>query len=391
MKKNKIAVVGLGYVGISNSILLAQYNSVMAIDINVNKVNSINKGESPLADKDIDNFLKSESLDLNAMLPTPGIYKDLDFLVISTPTNYDKKTNYFNTLSVEKTIESAIKENPKIITIIRSTVPVGFTDQMIKKFDTNNIFFVPEFLREGKALYDNLYPSRIIIGGGSEKSNIIASLIKGGAKKRDVEVLTMRPAEAESAKLFSNTYLAMRVAFFNELDSFAQSKNLNTKNIIDSIGLDPRIGDHYNNPSFGYGGYCLPKDTKQLLSNYKNAPQKLIEAIIKSNEVRKKFIAEEVIKLNPKIVGVYRLVMKEGSDNFRDSSIQDVIKLVASKGLKVVIYEPLIKGESFIGFEVLNDFEKFSNKVEIILTNRMNNELKPVKNKVFTRDIFNSD
>ena len=391
MKKNKIAVVGLGYVGISNSILLAQYNSVMAIDINVNKVNSINKGESPLADKDIDNFLKSESLDLNAMLPTPGIYKDSDFLVISTPTNYDKKTNYFNTLSVEKTIESAIKENPKIITIIRSTVPVGFTDQMIKKFDTNNIFFVPEFLREGKALYDNLYPSRIIIGGGSEKSNIIASLIKGGAKKRDVEVLTMRPAEAESAKLFSNTYLAMRVAFFNELDSFAQSKNLNTKNIIDSIGLDPRIGDHYNNPSFGYGGYCLPKDTKQLLSNYKNAPQKLIEAIIKSNEVRKKFIAEEVIKLNPKIVGVYRLVMKEGSDNFRDSSIQDVIKLVASKGLKVVIYEPLIKGESFIGFEVLNDFEKFSNKVEIILTNRMNNELKPVKNKVFTRDIFNSD
>ena len=391
MKKNKIAVVGLGYVGISNSILLAQYNSVMAIDINVNKVNSINKGESPLADKDIDNFLKNESLDLNAMLPTPGIYKDSDFLVISTPTNYDKKTNCFNTLSVEKTIESAIKENPKIIIIIRSTVPVGFTDQMIKKFDTNNIFFVPEFLREGKALYDNLYPSRIIIGGGSEKSNIIASLIKGGAKKRDVEVLTMRPAEAESAKLFSNTYLAMRVAFFNELDSFAQSKNLNTKNIIDSIGLDPRIGDHYNNPSFGYGGYCLPKDIKQLLSNYKNAPQKLIEAIIKSNEVRKKFIAEEVIKLNPKTVGVYRLVMKEGSDNFRDSSIQDVIKLVASKGLKVVIYEPLIKDESFIGFEVLNDFEKFSKKVEIILTNRMNNELKPVKNKVFTRDIFNSD
>ena len=391
MKKNKIVVVGLGYVGLSNSILLALNNTVTAVDINIDKVNLINKRLSPLKDKDIENYLKNEPLDLNAEITHPGIYKDSDFAVIATPTNYDEETHSFNTDSVEKSIKNAIDENPNIIIIIRSTVPVGFTDQMIERYQTDNIFFVPEFLREGKALFDNLYPSRIIIGGLSEKANVIGSLIKDGAIKREVEVLLVSPAEAESSKLFSNTYLAMRVAFFNELDSFSQSKNLNTKNIIDSIGLDPRIGDHYNNPSFGYGGYCLPKDTKQLLSNYKNAPQKLIEAIIKSNEVRKKFIAEEVIKLNPKIVGVYRLVMKEGSDNFRESSIQDVIKLIASKGLKVIIYEPLIKKESFIGFEVVNDFEKFSNKAEIILTNRMNNELKSVKNKVFTRDIFNSD
>ncbi len=391
MKKNKIVVVGLGYVGLSNSILLALNNTVTAVDINIDKVNLINKRLSPLKDKDIENYLKNEPLDLNAEITHPGIYKDSDFAVIATPTNYDEETHSFNTDSVEKSIKNAIDENPNIIIIIRSTVPVGFTDQMIERYQTDNIFFVPEFLREGKALFDNLYPSRIIIGGLSEKANVIGSLIKYGAIKREVEVLLVSPAEAESSKLFSNTYLAMRVAFFNELDSFSQSKNLNTKNIIDSIGLDPRIGDHYNNPSFGYGGYCLPKDTKQLLSNYKNAPQKLIEAIIKSNEVRKKFIAEEVIKLNPKIVGVYRLVMKEGSDNFRESSIQDVIKLIASKGLKVIIYEPLIKKESFIGFEVVNDFEKFSNKAEIILTNRMNNELRSVKNKVFTRDIFNSD
>ena len=391
MKKNKIVVVGLGYVGLSNSILLALNNTVTAVDINIDKVNLINKRLSPLEDKDIENYLKNEPLDLNAEISHPGIYKDANFAVIATPTNYDEETHSFNTDSVEKSIKNAIDENPNIIIIIRSTVPVGFTDQMIERYQTDNIFFVPEFLREGKALFDNLYPSRIIIGGSSEKANFIGSLIKDGTIKREVEVLLVSPAEAESSKLFSNTYLAMRVAFFNELDSFSQSKNLNTKNIIDSIGLDPRIGNHYNNPSFGYGGYCLPKDTKQLLSNYKNAPQKLIEAIIKSNEVRKKFIAEEVIKLNPKIVGVYRLVMKEGSDNFRESSIQDVIKLIASKGLKVIIYEPLIKKESFIGFEVVNDFKNFSNKAEIILANRMNNELKSIKDKVFTRDIFNSD
>ena len=391
MKKNKIVVVGLGYVGLSNSILFALNNTVTAVDINIDKVNLINKRLSPLEDKDIENYLKNEPLDLNAEISHPGIYKDANFAVIATPTNYDEETHSFNTDSVEKSIKNAIDENPNIIIIIRSTVPVGFTNQMIERYQTDNIFFVPEFLREGKALFDNLYPSRIIIGGSSEKANVIGSLIKDGTIKREVEVLLVSPAEAESSKLFSNTYLAMRVAFFNELDSFSQSKNLNTKNIIDSIGLDPRIGNHYNNPSFGYGGYCLPKDTKQLLSNYKNAPQKLIEAIIKSNEVRKKFIAEEVIKLNPKIVGVYRLVMKEGSDNFRESSIQDVIKLIASKGLKVIIYEPLIKKESFIGFEVVNDFKNFSNKAEIILANRMNNELKSIKDKVFTRDIFNSD
>ena len=391
MKKNKIVVVGLGYVGLSNCILLAQNNIVTAVDINIQKVNQINKGESPLVDKDIDSFLKNRSLDLHATLPYEEIYKESDYAVIATPTNYDEKTHSFNTLSVEETIENAIEENPKITIIIRSTVPVGFTDQMIERHQTKNIYFVPEFLREGNALHDNLNPSRILIGGSGNKLKFIEALLKDGAKKKDIDVLTMSPAEAESSKLFSNTYLAMRVSFFNELDSFAQTKNLKTKNIINSLSLDPRIGAGYNNPSFGYGGYCLPKDTKQLLTNYKNAPQKLIEATIESNGLRKKFIADKIIEMKPKVVGIYRLVMKEGSDNFRESSIQEVIKLIALKGIEVIIYEPLVEDETFDELLVVKDFEEFSKQSEIILANRMNDELDSIADKVFTRDIFNQD
>jgi len=391
MKKIKIVVVGLGYVGLSNCIMLAQKNIVTAVDINIQKVNQINKGESPLVDKDIDSFLKNRSLNLHATPPHEEIYKESDCVVIATPTNYDEKTHGFNTLSVEETIEKAIKENPGITVIIRSTVPVGFTDQMIEKHQTNNIYFVPEFLREGNALHDNLNPSRILIGGSGNKLQFIEALLKDGAKKKDVDVLTMSPAEAESSKLFSNTYLAMRVSFFNELDSFAQTKNLKTKNIINSLSLDPRIGAGYNNPSFGYGGYCLPKDTKQLLTNYKNAPQKLIEATIESNGLRKKFIADKIIEMKPKVVGIYRLVMKEGSDNFRESSIQEVIKLIALKGIEVIIYEPLVEDETFDELLVVKDFEEFSKQSEIILANRMNDELDSIADKVFTRDIFNAD
>ena len=391
MKKNKIVVVGLGYVGLSNSILLALNNTVTAVDINIDKVNLISKGLSPLEDKDIENYLKNEPLDLNAKIPGPGIYKDSDFAVIATPTNYDEETHSFNTDSVEESIKKAIDENPNIIIIIRSTVPVGFTDKMIEKYQTNNIYFVPEFLREGNALHDNLNPSRILIGGSGNKFKLIESILKDGTKNKNVDVLTMSSAEAESSKLFSNTYLAMRVAFFNELDSFAQTKKLKTKNIINSLSLDPRIGPGYNNPSFGYGGYCLPKDTKQLLANYKDIPQKLMEAIIESNDLRKKFIADKVVKMNPKVVGIYRLVMKEGSDNFRESSIQEVIKEIAAKGIKVIIYEPLVNDESFEGFEMVSDLKLFLNQSQIILTNRMSEELNSVSHKVFTRDIFNTD
>ena len=391
MKKIKIVVVGLGYVGLSNAVMLAQKNSVTAVDIDIDKVNLINKKKSPLSDKLMDNFLANKTLDLKATLPSNEIYKNSDIALISTPTNYDETTHCFNTDSVEETIKIALSKNPNIIIIIRSTVPVGFTDQMIEKYQTIDIYFVPEFLREGKALHDNLNPTRIIVGGSDNKLKLIESIFKDGIKKKEVDVLMMSAAEAESAKLFSNTYLAMRVAFFNELDSFAQTKDLITKNIINSLSLDPRIGSGYNNPSFGYGGYCLPKDTKQLLANYKNTPQKLMEAIIESNNLRKKFIAEKIIEMKPKVVGVYRLVMKEGSDNFRESSIQDVIKLIALKGIKVIIYEPLVEDESFNEFEVENDFEEFLKQSEIILANRMSNELNSVRDKVFTRDIFNLD
>jgi len=391
MKKNKIVVVGLGYVGLSNAVLLAQKNNVKAVDIDIDKVNLINRKKSPLYDKKMDSFLTNEILDLKASLPSNEIFENSDIAVISTPTNYDENTNGFNTDSVEETIKNALSKNSNIIIIIRSTVPVGFTDQMIERYQSNEIYFVPEFLREGKALNDSLNPSRIIIGGSGSKFKLIESIFINGAEKKSIDVLNMSAAEAESSKLFSNTYLAMRVAFFNELDSFAQTKNIITKNIINSLSLDPRIGSGYNNPSFGYGGYCLPKDTKQLLANYTNIPQKLMQAIIKSNELRKTFIADSILSMKPKVVGVYRLVMKEGSDNFRESSIQDVIKIFAQKELKVIIFEPLVQEKIFDGFEVVNDFEEFSKQSEIILANRMNNALNSVIDKVFTRDIFNLD
>ena len=391
MNKINIAVVGLGYVGLSNAVMLAQKNIVTAVDIDIDKVNLINKRESPLVDQQMDNFLSNETLDLKATLPSNEIYENSDIALISTPTNYDETTHFFNTDSVEEIIKNALSKNPNITIIIRSTVPVGFTDQMTERYQTNDIYFVPEFLREGKALSDSLNPSRIIIGGKGSKFKLIESIFKDGTEKKDVDVLNMSAAEAESSKLFANTYLAMRVAFFNELDSFAQTKNLITKNIINSLSLDPRIGSGYNNPSFGYGGYCLPKDTKQLLTNYKNTPQKLMAAIIESNGLRKKFIADKIVEMKPQVVGIYRLVMKEGSDNFRESSIQDVIKFITSKGIKVIIFEPLVGDDNFDGLEVVNDFEEFSMQSEIILANRMNNELNSVSDKVFTRDIFNLD
>ena len=391
MNKINIAVVGLGYVGLSNAVMLAQKNIVTAVDIDIDKVNLINKRKSPLVDQQMDNFLSNETLDLKATLPSNEIYENSDIALISTPTNYDETTHFFNTDSVEEIIKNALSKNPNITIIIRSTVPVGFTDQMTERYQTNDIYFVPEFLREGKALSDSLNPSRIIIGGKGSKFKLIESIFKDGTEKKDVVVLNMSAAEAESSKLFANTYLAMRVAFFNELDSFAQTKNLITKNIINSLSLDPRIGLGYNNPSFGYGGYCLPKDTKQLLANYKNTPQKLMAAIIESNGLRKKFIADKIVEMKPQVVGIYRLVMKEGSDNFRESSIQDVIKFITSKGIKVIIFEPLVGDDSFDGLEVVNDFEEFSMQSEIILANRVNNELNSVSDKVFTRDIFNLD
>ena len=391
MKKIKIVVVGLGYVGLSNALLLAQKNRVTAVDIDTDKVTLINEKKSPLSDQEMDSFLSNDLLDLKVALPSDEFFENSDIVLISTPTNYDENTNCFNTDSVEKIIKNALSKNPNITIIIRSTVFVGFTDKMIKKYQTNDIYFVPEFLREGRALNDSLNPSRIIIGGSGNKFKLIESIFKDGAEKKDVDVLNMSAAEAESSKLFSNTYLAMRVAFFNELDSFAQTKNLNTKNIINSLSLDPRISSGYNNPSFGYGGYCLPKDTKQLLANYKDTPQKLMAAIIESNGLRKKFIADKIVEMNPQVVGIYRLVMKEGSDNFRESSIQDVIKLITSKGIKVIIFEPLVGDDSFDGLEVVNDFEEFSMQSEIILANRVNNELNSVSDKVFTRDIFNLD
>lgn len=391
MKKIKIVVVGLGYVGLSNALLLAQKNRVTAVDINIDKVTLINEKKSPLSDQEIDSFLANDTLNLKAALPSGEFFENSDIALISTPTNYDGNTNCFNTDSVEETIKIALSKNPNITIIIKSTVPVGFTDQMIEKYQTNNIYFVPEFLREGKALNDSLNPSRIIIGGSGNQFKLIESIFRDGARKKDVDVLNMSAAEAESSKLFSNTYLAMRVAFFNELDSFSQTKNLNTKNIIDSLSLDPRIGSGYNNPSFGYGGYCLPKDTKQLLANYKNTPQKLMGAIIESNRLRKQFIADSIVSMKPKIVGIYRLVMKEGSDNFRESSIQDVIKLITSRGIKVIIFEPLVEDDSFNELKIVNDFEEFIEQSEMILANRMSNELSSVRDKVFTRDIFNLD
>lgn len=391
MSQTKITVVGIGYVGVSNAVLLAQHNAVTAVDLDAARVEKLNARQAPIEDPELSEYLATKTLDLRATTDGAAAMAEADIIFVATPTNYDPKANFFDTSSVEAVIKQALDVNDHATIVIKSTIPVGFTDALSTELDTDRILFSPEFLREGRALYDNLHPSRIVVGGDGARARQVAELLQQGALKDDIDTLYTGPAEAEAIKLFANTYLAMRVAYFNELDSYAMAHGMDSRQIIEGVGLDPRIGSHYNNPSFGYGGYCLPKDTKQLLANYKSVPQNIMQAIVDANTTRKDFIADQIIADQPACVGIYRLVMKAGSDNFRDSSIQGIMKRIKAKGIEVIVYEPALPDERFFGSEVIRDLEAFKARAEIIVANRTSPELVGVRDKIFSRDLFGQD